>query len=92
MKHLPPTRVRRVGDPRWHRYVIRDSEGRYWAGGEEWSRNRAAATMFASRIAAVAALNRCSLDGDPAETFVTTVVMIKFSFTASSGTMIELMM
>ncbi len=75
MKHMPPVRVRRIGDPRWHRYVIRDSEGRYWAGGTKWTRKRAGATLFASRIAAIAAQNRCCLDGDAAETFVAKVVM-----------------
>lgn len=75
MDHLPPTYIRRIGDFRWHRYIVRDSRGKYWAGGMEWSDNRADATLFASSLAAIAKLNHCCLNGDAAATFTTTVVM-----------------
>ena len=45
MNFTPPASVRRVGDPRWRRFLIRDGGGNYWTG-QGWSDAPANALLF----------------------------------------------
>jgi hypothetical protein len=74
MDYLPPGRVVRVCDPRWQRYIIRDSLGQYWAGGH-WSHIPTDAVLFCREIDAMEVRNRHCLGGDTADTFTATVVL-----------------
>ena len=45
MKHMPPTCVQRVCDPRWHRFIVLDALGQYWTG-RGWSLEPSEAMLF----------------------------------------------
>ena len=74
MDFMPPSRVVKVSDPRWSRFVIRDSIGQYWAN-ERWSDNPSDAVLFHRETDAIEARNRLGFSGDAADTFVTTIVL-----------------
>ena len=75
MDYLPPGYVERIGDKRFPRFVIKDVEGRFWAGEGRWSNKPAKALLFNREIDAAKQKNRFCLGGEKADTFVATIVI-----------------
>jgi len=75
MDYLPPGRVVKVGHKRFSRFVIKDVEGRFWAGKGRWSDDPSGALLFCRELDAAKQKNRHCLGGDEADTFTATVVV-----------------
>ena len=74
MEFVPPASVRRVGDPRFRRFLIRDGGGHYWTG-KEWSDHPADALLYLREAEAIrAGLGVHEIDG-ATETFTTTITI-----------------
>jgi len=70
----PPISVRRVGDARWRRFVIRDGGGHFWTG-QAWSNDPAEAMLFLRESEAMrAGLGVHEIDG-ATETFATSITV-----------------
>ena len=76
MDYLPPGYIRRIGDERFPRFVIRDGIGQYWAarttGG---ATSHADALLFYYGDRRNGGENRYCLGGDAADTFTATVTV-----------------
>ena len=74
MEFVPPISVRRVGDPQFLRFVVRDGGGHYWTG-EGWSNNPSEAMLYRRESEAMrAGLDLHELDG-VTETFMANVIV-----------------
>lgn len=74
MAFVPPVSVRRVGDSRFLRFIVRDGGGHYWTG-QEWSDNPADAMVYLRESDAMrAGLQVHEIDG-ATEVLTTTVVV-----------------
>ncbi len=74
MEFVPPVSVRRVGDSRFLRFIVRDGGGHYWTG-QEWSDNPAEAMLYFRESEAMrAGLQVHDTDGETA-TFKACVIV-----------------
>ena len=74
MDFMPSSRVVRVSDARWSRFLIRDAHGQYFAQNH-WSNSPSDAVLFHREVDAIEARNRLGFTGDAADTFMATIVL-----------------